>query len=400
MGSRCFLAVGLGFGDEGKGGVVSALTRWHKAHTVLRFNGGGQCGHNVLDDDGTHHTFAQFGSGTLEGARTHLTRFMLVNPTTLFNEERALQDIGITDAFDRLTIDGDALVTTYWHMLANRERERLRGAAAHGTCGMGIGETVAWSIDDEASAIRVRDIKNPALLASKMAVARSRCLRDFPSVKPDLGHASFHHWATALARVRIVDGDETRQILKRDGAVIFEGAQGVLLDQDLGFSPHVTWSKTTFENAEALIAEAGNAVSQKTRIGILRSYMTRHGAGPLVTESALQRSEPHNGDHGFQGAFRTGELDFPALTYAIRCVAGVDEIAVTHMDRVPEHVCLSYTKDFKPDAAYLATCRPVSTKLRFHSDAELLDMIESELGARVSITSWGPKTGDKRARNR
>lgn len=397
---RALTVCGLALGDEGKGSVTDYLTREHKAHTIIRFNGGGNAAHNVVLDDGTHHTFSQFGSGTLAGAATHLSRFMLVNPATLINEERALQEIGVSDAFDRLTIDGDAFVTTYWHMLANRERERLRGADAHGTCGMGIGETVAWAIDDEASSVRVRDINTPDLLTSKMRVAQERCLKEFPGVKPDLGHATFRHWASVLDRAHIVDGDHTRQILKRDGTVIFEGAQGVLLDQDFGFAPHTTWSKTTFENADALLKEAGPDVSSVTRIGVLRSYMTRHGAGPLVTQSGLIRPENYNDASGFQGAFRTGELDFPALNYAMRCVAGVDELAVTHMDRIPGHVCLAYTSDFKPDAEYLAKCRPVYTRLRFHSDAELVDIIESELGARVSITSWGPRSSDKRARNR
>jgi adenylosuccinate synthase len=186
--------------------------------------------------------------------------------------------------------------------------------------------------------------------------------------------------------------------LKRDGTIVFEGAQGVLLDQDFGFTPHVTWTRTTFENADVLIKEAGSGVSNVTRMGVLRSYMTRHGAGPLVTESALNRPEAHNDATGYQGAFRTGELDFPALTYAMRTIAGVDELAVTHMDRIPEHVCLTYTKEFRPDAEYLATCRPVYHRLRFHNAAELLDIIESELVAPVTLTSYGPKTGDKRGR--
>jgi len=327
---------------------------------------------------------------------------MLVNPTTLINEERALQRIGVTDAYDRLTVDRDALVTTHWHMLANRERERQRGASAHGTCGMGIGETIAWSLETSGlkmsdAAIRMGDLGNPLLLAAKMEVAKQRCLGEFPRLASD-GGGAFDHWHKALERVRIVDGDETRQILKRDGTIVFEGAQGVLLDQDFGFTPHVTWTRTTFENADVLIKEAGSGVSNVTRMGVLRSYMTRHGAGPLVTESALNRPEAHNDATGYQGAFRTGELDFPALTYAMRTIAGVDELAVTHMDRIPEHVCLTYTKEFRPDAEYLATCRPVYHRLRFHNAAELLDIIESELVAPVTLTSYGPKTGDKRGR--
>lgn len=389
------VVVGLAFGDEGKGSVCDFFVRQHRAHTVIRFNGGAQAAHNVVLDDGTHHTFAQFGSGTLAGARTHLSRYMLVNPSTLINEEHALQRIGVTDAFDRLTIDGDALVTSYWHMLANRERERLRGASAHGTCGMGIGETVQWSLDRPEITILAKDLKDPEMLLLKLQAHAGYFHILFPDCATDY-NGVLDQWVSLGNKLKIVDGDETRQILKRDGTVIFEGAQGVLLDQDLGFNPHTTWSKTTFENADALIAEAGASVTSVRRVGVLRSYMTRHGAGPLVTESALHRADPHNGDSGFQGTFRTGELDFPALCYAMRCVGGVDELAVTHMDRIPEHVCLSYTTDFRPDAEYLATCRPIYHRLRFASPAELRDVIQSELGAPVAVTSFGPKPSHKR----
>lgn len=396
--SRVKIVIGLAFGDEGKGTTTSYLTRETKAHTVIRFNGGGQAAHTVIEDDGRRHTFAQFGAGTLAGASTHLSRFMLVNPTTLINEELALRKVGVNDAYERMTIDGDALVTTHWHMMANRLREKARGDAKHGTCGMGIGETVASALESPDAAVRVKDLLSPELLADKLEFGKKWCLAQFPdavsSREPQLAD-----WLELAKRVRIVDGDETTQVLKRDGTVIFEGAQGVLLDQDFGFAPHNTWTKTTFENAEALISEALPSVSSVRRIGVIRSYMTRHGAGPMVTESGLKFPEPHNGDDGFQGAFRTGELDFPALNYAIKCVAGVDELAVTHMDRLPEHVCLSYTTAFRPDAAYLATCRPVYHRLRFRNDAELLDIVQSELGAPVTLTSWGPKTGDKRKRS-
>jgi len=398
MGSRVKIVVGLGFGDEGKGTSCAYLARETQAHTVIRFNGGGQAAHTVIEDDGRRHTFAQFGSGTFNGARTHLSRFMLVNPTTLINEEKALREIGVTDAYERMTIDGDALVTTHWHMMANRWREEARGEAKHGTCGMGIGETAACFEAHPDSAIRVRDLGNPKLLDAKLDVLRQNYIAQF-SAAEHYREPHVQHWIDLASKLRIVDGEETRKILERDGTVIFEGAQGVLLDQDFGFAPHNTWTKTTFENAETLIAEALPNVSSVRRIGVLRSYMTRHGAGPMVTESGLKFPEPHNGDDGFQGKFRTGELDFPALTYAIRCVAGVDEIAVTHMDRIPEHVCLNYTTAFRPDASYLATCRPVYHRLRFHNDAELLDIIQSELGAPVTLTSWGPKTGDKRKRS-
>src|SRR5512147_2617059 len=96
---QVILVADLGYGDAGKGSIVDYLTRQRPAHTVIRYNGGAQAAHNVIDPGGAHHTFAQFGSGTLvPGVRTYLSRFMLVDPLNLMHEERHLQTLGITDA--------------------------------------------------------------------------------------------------------------------------------------------------------------------------------------------------------------------------------------------------------------------------------------------------------------
>lgn len=111
---HAFLTVDLGFGDAGKGSVVDYLVRRHDAHTVVRYNGGAQAGHRVVTPGPTpqEHVFAQFGSGTLAGAATHLTRFMLLDPLAMLAEEAHLAALGIGDAFDRTTIDAQALVLT------------------------------------------------------------------------------------------------------------------------------------------------------------------------------------------------------------------------------------------------------------------------------------------------
>lgn len=101
---------------------------------------------------------------------------------------------------------------------------------------------------------------------------------------------------------------------------MFEGAQGVLLDEWHGFHPYTTWSTTTFGNAETLLAEAAMTA---TRLGVVRCYLTRHGPGPLVTEDpTLELPDPHNGRNEWQGAFRVGHFDAVALRYAIEVAGG------------------------------------------------------------------------------
>src|ERR1700754_2874816 len=140
------MVVDLGFGDAGKGGVVDRLCARGPGpvHAVVRFNGGAQAAHNVVTTDGRHHTFAQFGSGTFTpGVRTHLSRFMLVDPLALAAEAAHLAAVGVPDALDRLTADAGAPLTTPYHRAANRARAT---AVLHGSCGMGIGETAAYAL--------------------------------------------------------------------------------------------------------------------------------------------------------------------------------------------------------------------------------------------------------------
>ena len=109
---QAILTVDLGFGDAGKGSIVDFLTREYRAHTVVRYNGGAQAGHRVVTPAGAEHVFAQFGSGTLAGAATHLSRFMLVEPLAMRAEADHLHRLGV-DAFDRTTIDARARVITH-----------------------------------------------------------------------------------------------------------------------------------------------------------------------------------------------------------------------------------------------------------------------------------------------
>ena len=121
---RAIIVIGLGFGDCGKGTIVDHLTRAPGAHTVVRFNGGPQAGHNVVLPDGRHHTFSQFGSGTfVGGVQTLLSRFMLVEPYALLNEANHLVQSGVPDPLDRLWIDKRCAVITPAHQAANRLRE-------------------------------------------------------------------------------------------------------------------------------------------------------------------------------------------------------------------------------------------------------------------------------------
>ncbi len=436
---HAFLTVDLGFGDAGKGSIVAFLTRAHSAHTVVRYNGGAQAAHRVLTagPNPREHVFAQFGSGTLAGAATHLSRFMLLDPLAMVAEEQHLQALGVSDAFDRTTIDERALVITPFQRAANRLKELARGDGRHGSCGMGIGETMIDYLEHGQRVLCAGDLRSPDVLRTKLQFLHQINLAKIQALLPDLPDSDdtareqaplidpdwpdwlIEEYSAFAQYARIVPSTFLHSILRRPGAVIFEGAQGVLLDEWQGFHPYTTWSTTTLENADRLLDEAGYS-GDLTRIGITRAYATRHGAGPLVTEdAALTRALPDasNAFGAWQRGFRVGWLDMVMLKYALEAVGPLDQLAVTCLDRLAElpelRVCRRYSYDtFSIDRIArspvlhaldyqeritnsLARCAPVLEALA--DPSALLQLLESDLGVPIGILSEGPTAEEKRS---
>jgi adenylosuccinate synthase len=353
--SRVTIVTDLGFGDAGKGSIVDYLARSEGATTVVRYNGGAQAAHNVHTPDGRHHTFQQFGSGTfVPGVATHLSRFMLVSPLNLFEEAQRLTAVGVPDALTRLTIDDQAMVVTPYHRAANRLRELARGDGRHGSCGEGIGETMSDSIDHPELTLLVGDLRRPrrarrlleevrayklVQLADVMAAVPSSALswRHFQTFRDTrLSDEVVDFYLHFAQHVQIVNGEHLHRQLARPGHIVFEGAQGVLLDEWYGFHPYTTWSTTTPANARRLLAEAGYAGNAET-LGLLRAYHTRHGAGPFVTEDARLTAalpDPTNAFNPWQRDFRVGYFDLVAARYALEVSGGIDALAITCLDRL------------------------------------------------------------------
>lgn len=427
--ATAILCVGMAFGDEGKGSCVDFLTRQHKAHTVVRFNGGAQAAHNVVTDDGRHHTFAQFGSGTFEGARTFLSRHMLVNPIAMLAEAKHLGTLGVANPLDLVTIDEEAVLTTPFHMAANRLREMRRNNARHGSCGMGIGETARLAeTGKDMLTIRAKDLYKLVDLEQKLEVIQSylegeltfldempqtddvvrerALLEDERMIQDTVG------WFANFRNNVTITGGEALDDLLRRGTTIFEGAQGVLLDRQYGFFPYVTRSHTTFKNALDLLSAFKG---QTMKLGILRTYTTRHGAGPFPTEAPdLKFPEGHNrSDDPWQQNFRVGYFDFVMARYALDVLGGVDEIVMTHMDRLPmtPTVCSGY---FQSPGVEVTRVNPVGiegdetiTKALLEARAVyetggdrngFLAEVERDL-APVTTLSFGPATKDKQRRS-
>lgn len=433
--SRVILVAGLNYGDEGKGSVVDFLTRHHSAKLVIRYNGGSQAAHNVVESSGRHHTFSQFGSGTFSGAGTHLSRHMLVNPITLTHEGAHLKTWSrIVDPFQNLTVERDALVTTPFHVAANRIRELLR-TGRHGSCGMGIGETMQDFVEGK-ECLFVKDLLlGESALRRKLESIQDRKLAEIrPLVQGHMLERVYNEWLVVSAKfneldrildlyeafadkVSIVGPEWFEEQLKEDQTIVFEGAQGVLLDQDFGFQPFTTWTDCTFGNAVKLL---NGFTGDVTKLGIVRGYMTRHGNGPFVTERKDFKpfsDHDHNKTHGFQGAFRSGAFDLVATRYALDVIGGVDGLVFTNLDRIASPGALPYCIGYREADEHMTdrieVRRPVDLAHQERLSTWLTEGVEpvyettlkrdqsyalqlSEmLGVPLAITSSGPTAADK-----
>jgi adenylosuccinate synthase len=348
------LVIGLGWGDEGKGATVDCLTRRTGAGLVVRFNGGPQAGHNVVTSDGRDHTFSQFGSGTfVPGVRTYLSHHMLVSPIAMMCEEEHLREVGVDDAYDRLTVDRHCVIVTPFHRAANRIEQLSRGV--NNTCGVGVGRArgdhlkygkrvlFAGDLLDESHVVGeklrfLRDVTLESLQASdidwrKVPTEELAVFQYDGWIYETL--YQYQHWPA-----RIVGAADFKREMDTAEAVIFEGAQGVLLDEIHGDPGFNTWTDTTFHNALNLLRPYVEGLSLSnftvTKIGVIRSYLTRHGAGPFRTENPnLEFLEPHNDGEGMQGKFRRGDFDVEAIRRSLEIVGGVDCLAVNHLDQLP-----------------------------------------------------------------
>lgn len=321
------IVIGAGFGDEGKGRTVDWLCDNDSNTLVVRFNGGAQAGHTVVRN-GKRHVFHHFGSGALAGVPTYLSRHFILNPMLYVSELKALQDLG---AETEMFADENCLVTTPWDMLYNQAQENARETSTgrHGSCGVGINTTIMRSNYasiqfmecDDASFLRRRceDIQNYYVAKAEQ---ENVVLQDFfhsPEMQDDFVAHTLLVWENLKPlSYRKLSGYET---------LVMEGAQGLLLDQgNREWFPHVTHSNTGSKNPIEILYEG--AFYRDADIDVYyvtRSYLTRHGAGPLPGEdSNLFYEDTTNVRHPYQGVMRFAPLNIDLL--AETCLRDMYEI--------------------------------------------------------------------------
>ena len=318
--------IGAQFGDEGKGRLIDYYAASAGGDCiVIRFNGGAQAGHTVVTPEGQRHVFSHIGSGAFTGAATFLSRFFVTNPMLFLKERQALKTLGVSPT---VWIDPASPATTPYDMLINQIIEKERGVSRHGSCGIGFGETLERQLDP-AYALTVADLADTALADRLNAIRRDYAparlarlgfgdagLREAELFQSDALLERYiedvRHFLDAVTVCAAPAVIQNRQLL-------FEGAQGLLLDQQRGFFPYVTRSHTGLRNVLTLSSEW-----HLTRLEVTyatRAYLTRHGAGPLpgeLTEKPYPGvTDPTNIPNDYQGTLRFAWLNLDQLGTAI-----------------------------------------------------------------------------------
>jgi adenylosuccinate synthase len=365
------VVIGAQWGDEGKGKITDLLSK--SADVVVRYQGGVNAGHTVVVQGQTFKlhlipsgilypdTECIIGSGTV------------IDPKVLLQELDQLHALGISS--DNLMISEAAHVTMPYHRLIDRASEERRGNHKIGTTGRGIGPTYADK--SERTGIRVIDLMDPDGMAKQVRWTTNyknvilEKLYDLPPLDPEEVIEEYAAYAERL-RPHVVDSslriaDAVRQ--KRN--ILFEGAQGTLLDLDHGTYPYVTSSNPVAGGA-CIGAGVGPTIIDRV-IGVAKAYTTRVGEGPFPTELDGEIGE-HLCDRGAEFGTTTGRrrrcgwFDGVIGRYAVR-INGLDCLAITKLDVLDEmeeiNVCVAYEIDgtrydhFPTSARLFAKCKPI-----------------------------------------
>ena len=407
------VVVGAQWGDEGKGKIVDLLTA--KAQVVVRWAGGANAGHTLVVD-GKKYVTHLIPSGILRAGLTCvLGEGMVVDPGVLLEEIRSFRALGFLAADADLVIAERAHVTMPYHKEIDRLREEGPSGSAVkiGTTKRGIGPT--YESKSARTGIRVGDLLRPQRFRELL----ERTVADAAPTLERLGGKRLN--VAEIAETYLAIGAELRPFvrdasrfvhdaIRAKKSVMFEGAQGVLLDVDHGTYPFVTSSSTT---AGGACAACGIGPTQIDAVmGIAKAYATRVGAGPFPTElndvageTLRKRGNEFGSTTGRPR--RCGWLDLPALRLAIR-LSGIEGLGLTKLDVLAGFssvkICTGYRLGGKVidemplDADELAGAEPIYEELPGWPEGEdippaaarFVERVSKLAGIPVWATSFGP----------
>ena len=329
------IVLGTQWGDEGKGKIVDLLT--DRADVIVRYQGGHNAGHTIVSR-GEKFILHLIPSGILHPDKLCVIgNGVALDPHALVEERDMLRNRGVTVDKNLRISDACHLILPY-HRAIDKESEKFRGTRRIGTTGRGIGPAY---VDKMARiGIRLGDLANPALFREKLEqnLAETNYLLEKLYTTHGLDAETIYNQTMALADRILPFMDDTALTLHRairDGkALLFEGAQGTLLDVDHGTYPFVTSSNSSAGGALTGTGVGPTAIDRV--LGVTKAYTTRVGSGPFPTE-LINESGEYLREKGQEfgattgRARRCGWFDAPAVRYACR-INGISEIALTKID--------------------------------------------------------------------
>ncbi len=419
--AKNIVVLGIQWGDEGKGKIVDLLTRHVGA--VVRFQGGHNAGHTLVVD-GQKTILHLIPSGILHSnVKCFIGSGVVLSPTALIQEIGALQG-SVTDIEQRLRISHTCPVIMPYHILLDKLRENAKGKKAIGTTGRGIGP----AYEDKAArrGIRFGDLLNEDACRSRIEEVldyHNFVLKHF--YHSDIIDADdlVHESLTFGEQLAPMVGDVTVELtdcINQDDSILFEGAQGTMLDIDHGTYPYVTSSNTT-----AGAASTGSGIGPMLIDGILgiaKAYTTRVGGGPFPTE-LFEETGAILASRGQEFGSTTGRPRrcgwFDAVMVKRAClINGVSSLCLTKLDVLDGldeiKICTGYEEDGAPvegfpDMGRLSSCRPIYEVLPGWQAAtagiktysalpqaakDYIDRLENLTDCSVDLISTGPDRVD------
>lgn len=415
-----FIVLGAQWGDEGKGKMTDYLAE--EADVVVRFQGGNNAGHTVEVGD-KQYKLHLIPSGILYDEKVNVIgNGVVVDPKALFEEISYLEGEGVKVTSDKLIISDRAHLIMPYHRVLDKLKEQARGKNDIGTTGKGIGPCYTDKI--ERSGIRVCDLMHAEVFEEKLR--ENLAIKNAIITKVYNGEAldveailkEYKEYAEKIRPFVRETSVEVYNAIKANKNVLFEGAQGMLLDIDYGTYPYVTSSNTTAGGVCNGIGVGPTLID--SAVGIAKAYTTRVGKGPFPTELLDEtgdwiREKGHEYGVTTGRSRRCGWLDLVILKTTAR-VCGLTSLAVTKIDTLAGldkiKVCTGYKFDgqeidyFPASLEDLAKCEPVYEEFEgwgtevadARSYEELPDnakkylkRIEEFTGTKIAYVSVGPK---------
>lgn len=368
---KAFAVIGANFGDEGKGLMTDYFCSKNKKSLNIRFNGGAQAGHTVVTNDGRRHVFSHIGAGSFSGADTYLSEFFITNPI-LFMKEYSENFTG------NIYISKDSNITLPCDMLINQFAEEARKNNRHGSCGVGIYETVSRS-SNENFRIKFGDVISDSELYKKIALINNEYIPErlerlgIENIPDELSKLLSNNIITEnfiedLNNMKKICHISDDSITEKYENVVFEGAQGLMLDcERKDYFPNLTPSNTGMKNVRSILNKFPD--TQTEICYVTRSYFTRHGAGKFNTESEILKEnynlyDKTNQPNKYQGNFRYGFFDYQEFLKSIKldskywssddfislCVTHIDEtdgkIICPEKEIYPNNIAININADF------------------------------------------------------